>query len=209
VVAALSGDDLPGYGELAPCPLAELSGTHFGLTVDKLPVNFTGRRSVALAVNGSSPGPTLRWREGDAITIAVTNRLSEPTSIHWHGMRIPAEMDGVPGLSYAGIPPGATFVYKFEVKQSGTYWYHSHTKLQELQGLLGAIVIEPRRADPVTFDREYAVLLSDWTDANAETILSNLKQDSDYYNYHRFTLANLMEDAKKNGFGSTVRERLA
>jgi FtsP/CotA-like multicopper oxidase with cupredoxin domain len=120
VLAALSGDTLPGYGETMPHTQAELSGTHFELTIDKLPVNITGRRRIALGINGSTPGPTLRWREGDTVTIAVTNRLSEPTSIHWHGMRIPTEMDGVPGLSYAGIAPGATFVYKFELKQSGT-----------------------------------------------------------------------------------------
>ena len=111
--------------------LATLTGKDFELTIDSLPVNFTGRRSVATAVNGSVPGPILRWREGDTVTIAVTNRLPTPTSIHWHGMRIPAEMDGVPGLSYAGIAPGKTFVYRFPVLQNGTYWYHSHSHFQE------------------------------------------------------------------------------
>jgi FtsP/CotA-like multicopper oxidase with cupredoxin domain len=137
------------------------------------------RFRIRVGVNGSSPGPTLRWREGDTITIAVTNRLKEPGSIRWHGMRIPTEMDGVPGLSYRGIAPCETFVYRFPGLQSGTYCYHSHSKLQEQIGLLGSIVIEPRDSYPVEFDREYAVLLSDWTDANPESLLSNLKQESD------------------------------
>jgi FtsP/CotA-like multicopper oxidase with cupredoxin domain len=174
-LAAFGGNSLPALSESAEQKPTELSGTHFELTLDTLPVNFTGRNSVATAVNGSSPGPTLRWREGDAITIAVTNRLKEPSSIHWHGMRIPTEMDGVPGLSYRGIALGETFVYRFPVLQSGTYWYHSHSQLQEQTGLLGSIVIEPRDPYPVEFDREYVVLLSDWTDANPESIFSNLK----------------------------------
>ncbi len=186
-----------------------LSGTHFDLVIDALPVNFTGRHAIATGVNGSSPGPTLRWREGDTVTLAVTNRLNVPSSIHWHGMRIPAGMDGVPGLSYRGIAPGETFVYRFPVRQNGTYWYHSHSQFQEQTGLLGAIVIEPRGHDPVEFDREYVVLLSDWTDANPETIFSNLKQESDYYNYHRSTVANFVADAKKQGAAPTVRNHLA
>jgi CopA family copper-resistance protein len=208
-LAAFGGNCLPALSESAEQKPTELSGTHFELTLDTLPVNFTGRDSVATAVNGSSPGPTLRWREGDTITIAVTNRLKEASSIHWHGMRIPTEMDGVPGLSYRGIAPGETFVYRFPVLQSGTYWYHSHSQLQEQTGLLGSIVIEPRDPYPVEFDREYVVLLSDWTDANPESIFSNLKQESDYYNYHRHTVANFIGEAKDKGAGSTLKERMA
>jgi CopA family copper-resistance protein len=207
-LAAFAGDSMAALSETATRTPAELSGTHFELTLDELPVNFTGRRSVATGVNGSSPGPTLRWREGDTITIAVTNRLKEPGSIHWHGMRIPTEMDGVPGLSYRGIAPGETFVYRFPVLQSGTYWYHSHSKFQEQTGLLGALVIEPREPYPVEFDREYVVLLSDWTDANPESILSNLKQESDYYNYHRNTVANFISHAKEKGAGATMAARM-
>jgi FtsP/CotA-like multicopper oxidase with cupredoxin domain len=114
---------------------AVLSGKEFELTIDTIPVNITGRSRLATAVNGSMPGPTRRLREGDPVTIAVTNRLKESTSIHWHGMRIPAEMDGVPGLSFAGIEPGKTFVFRFPVNQSGTYWYHSHSGFQEQTGL--------------------------------------------------------------------------
>jgi FtsP/CotA-like multicopper oxidase with cupredoxin domain len=164
-MAALAGTDLAAFGETTQQSPTVLSGTHFELTIDTLPVNFTGRHVIATGINGSSPGPTLRWREGDTVTLAVTNNLKVPSSIHWHGMRIPTAMDGVPGLSYRGIAPGETFVYRFPVRQSGTYWYHSHTQFQEQTGLLGAIVIELRDRDPIDFDREYVVLLSDWTDA--------------------------------------------
>jgi CopA family copper-resistance protein len=185
-----------------------LSGKEFELTIDTIPVNITGRSRLATVVNGSMPGPTLRLREGDTVTIAVTNRLKESTSIHWHGMRIPAEMDGVPGLSFAGIEPGRTFVYRFPVKQSGTYWYHSHSGFQEQTGLRGALIIEPRNADPVAFDREYVIFLTDWTDENPHTILSNLKEENDYYNYHGLTFPGFFSQAKKNGFRSTLSNHM-
>lgn len=188
---------------------AVLTGNHFEFTVDSLPVNFTGHRTVAAAINGSVPGPTLRWREGDAVTVAVTNYLKTPTSIHWHGIRLPADMDGVPGLSYLGIAPGETFHYRIPVTQNGTYWYHSHSRFQEQVGVYGALIVEPRRKDPIAFDREHVVLFSDWTDTNPETIFSNLKQQSDYYNYHRLTLPSFISAARKEGAGSTVAERLA
>ncbi len=149
-----------------------LTGNHFDLAIEAHHVNFTGRRVKALKINGTLPGPTLKWREGDTVTIAVTNHLPSETSIHWHGMRIPAEMDGVPGLSFAGIAPGNTFVYRFPVLQNGTYWYHSHSGFQEQLGLWGAIVIEPQGKDPIEYDRDYVVLLSDWTDTKPETLYS-------------------------------------
>ncbi len=124
-----------------------LSGTTFNLTIDRLPVNFTGVTRMATAINGTLPGPTLRWKEGDTVTINVTNRLSETTSIHWHGMILPYDMDGVPGLSYPGIRPGETFQYRFKVKQSGTYWYHSHSGFQEMTGMYGSIIIDPAQED--------------------------------------------------------------
>lgn len=208
-IAALGGADFTVFAE-GPRPTSQvLSGTHFELTLDTLPVNFTGRRAIATGVNGASPGPTLRWREGDSVTIAVTNRLKEYSSIHWHGIRIPTDMDGVPGLSYRGIAPDETFTYRFPVRQNGTYWYHSHTGFQEQTGLLGAIVIEPRTPDPIAFDREYVLLLSDWTDTDPEKIFSNLKEESSYYNYHRFTIANFIKDAKKQGMGSALTKRMA
>jgi CopA family copper-resistance protein len=208
-LSACGWKERPAFGETAPPNPAVLTGTHFDLTIDTIPVNFTGRPSRATAVNGSTPGPILRWREGDTVTISLTNRLKHATSIHWHGVRVPADMDGVPGLSFAGIPPGETFEYRFPVQQSGTYWYHSHSGFQEQTGLIGAVIIDPRDRDPIEFDREYVVLLSDWTDANPETIFSNLKAQSDYYNYHRLTLPNLISATAKDGFGSTVSQRLA
>jgi CopA family copper-resistance protein len=188
--------------------LATLTGKDFELTIDSLPVKFSGRRSVATAVNGSVPGPILRWREGDTVTIAVTNRLPTPTSIHWHGVRVPAEMDGVPGLSFAGIAPGKTFVYRIPVVQNGTYWYHSHSGSQEQIGLIGALVIEPRDEDPIAYDRDYVVLLSDWSDRNPETLYSNLKKQSDYYNFHKRTAGTFINDARSKGLRSTVQNRL-
>jgi CopA family copper-resistance protein len=188
---------------------ATLTGKDFELTIDSLPVNFTGRHSIATAVNGSVPGPILRWREGDTVTVAVTNRLKVPTSIHWHAIRLPANMDGVPGLSFSGIPPGKTFVYRIPVVQSGTYWYHSHSRFQEQTGLIGALIVERREKDAIEFDKEYVVVLSDWADANPETIFSNLKQQSDYYNYHRLTLPDFFSEAKKKGLRPTISDRLA
>jgi CopA family copper-resistance protein len=212
VVAGLHLGGFPALGETSqeagPRTPETLSGNHFELTVDQLPVNFTGKKRTAVAANGSVPGPTLRWREGEVVTVAVTNRLKTPTSIHWHGMRLPTEMDGVPGLSFTGIAPGELFVYRFPVVQSGTYWYHSHSGGQEQQGLTGALIVEPKAKDPIAFDREYVVMLTDWTDTDPMTVLSNLKQDSDYYNYRQRTAGTFFSDVKKNGLQSTVSERL-
>ncbi len=188
--------------------LPELSGTEFDLTIDTMPVNFTGRRATAMAVNGSVPGPLIRWREGDTVTLRVTNHMQVPTSIHWHSLRIPADMDGVPGLTFPGIAPGETFVYKFAVRQHGTAWYHSHTRFQEQSGLIGPLIIEPRFQTPIEADRDYVVFLSDWTDTDPETVFSNLKQQSDYYNYHRRTLPDFIAASRRQGFWSTLTERM-
>jgi len=185
-----------------------LSGNSFSLVVEELPVNFTGRPSMATAVNGMVPGPLLRWSEGDDITIAVTNRLKEQTSIHWHGVRTPTDMDGVPGLSFRGIDPGETFVYHFPVRQRGTYWYHSHSHFQEQTGHYGPIVIAPAGADPVEYDREYTVVLADWTDKDPGTVLSNLKKQSNYYNYHQRTVGTFLADVREKGVGATMSDRL-
>jgi CopA family copper-resistance protein len=190
----------------APAPV--LSGTEFALTIEPVPVTINGRAATATGVNGQLPAPILRWREGDTLTLAVTNRLSEPSSIHWHGVRTPSPMDGVPGLSFRGIAPGETFVYRFPVHQSGTYWYHSHTMFQEQTGLYGAIVIEPKGGYPQAFDRDYVVLLSDWSFEQPETIVSNLKFQSDYYNYGQRTLGTFIEDAEKKGLAATAADRL-
>jgi FtsP/CotA-like multicopper oxidase with cupredoxin domain len=185
-----------------------LSGSDFVLEIGPVPMNITGRPRTATGVNGSVPAPILRWREGDTITLAVTNRLSDPTSIHWHGVRTPSPMDGVPGLSFNGIAPGQTYLYRFPVHQSGTYWYHSHSAFQEQTGVYGAIIIEPRRGYEQAFDRDYVVLLSDWSDENPDTIVSNLKFQSDYYNFGQRTVGTFFADVAHKGFAATVSDRL-
>ena len=208
-ITAYNFRGIPVFANVAPHNPPVLSGTHFDLTIDSLQVNFTGHRSVATAINGSVPGPTLRWTEGENVTIAVTNRLTKSTSIHWHGIRLPADMDGVPGLSFPGIAPGETFHYRMPVVQNGTYWYHSHSRFQEQTGLSGALIIAPQHKDPIESDKEYVIFLSDWTDTNPETLFSNLKEQSDYYNYHRLSLPNFLKSAQKKGLKKTFANRAA
>ncbi|WP_339674264.1 multicopper oxidase domain-containing protein, partial [Dasania marina] len=141
-----------------------LSGRVIDLVVAETPVNFTGVIRIATTINGSIPAPTLRLREGDEVTIRVTNRLPVATSIHWHGIILPYQMDGVPGISFKGIAPGETFTYQFKLQQSGTYWYHSHSGFQEMSGMYGALIIEPRNGERIKADRDLVVQLSDWTD---------------------------------------------
>ncbi len=203
--ASVGGLVRPASAAITP-PL--LSGTEFALEIGPVPVNVTGRPRIAIGINGMTPAPILRWREGDTVSVAVTNRLREPTSIHWHGIRVPSPMDGVPGFSFAGIAPGETFVYRFPVQQSGTYWYHSHSGFQEQTGLYGAIVVEPKAGYRYRFDRDYIVLLSDWTDEKPETIVSNLKFQSDYYNRGQRTVGTFIEDTRRQGLSATVTDRL-
>jgi len=192
----------------ATASAAELQGSVFDLRIASLDVNFTGRVRPAIAVNGSIPAPLLRLREGDTVTINVENTLDEDSSIHWHGLILPANMDGVPGLSFKGIPAGGSYLYRFPVRQSGTYWYHSHSAFQEQTGLYGAIVIEPAEPEPIRFDRDYVVLLSDWTDERPERVFSKLKKDSGYYNFRKRTLADFLRDIEKDGWKTTVADRL-
>ncbi len=187
---------------------AELRGTEFHLEIGETPVNFTGAARVATTVNGRLPGPLLRWREGDTVTLHVTNRLREQTSIHWHGILLPTGMDGVPGLSFAGIDPGQTFTYRFDVRQSGTYWYHSHSGFQEQTGLYGAIVIDPRHRDPIASDRDYTVLLSDWTDEDPMRVFDKLKVMPDYYNRIQPSMQSLADNAGDNGWRAALADRL-
>ncbi len=207
--AALS---LPGHnawaapGTGAP---AMLTGPNFDLAIGRTPVNMTGRQVMATGVNASVPGPILRWREGETVTLNVSNHLRVPTSIHWHGIRSPASMDGVPALSFASIMPGETFTYRIPLHQSGTYWYHSHSGFQEQTGLYGAIIVEPRGGYAQPFDREYVVLLSDWSDTDPDEIVSNLKMQSDYYDLHQRTVGTFVRDVRKDGLGSAIDDRLA
>jgi len=196
-------------GRLRAAETSVLSGTEFDLSIGETPVNFTGRNAVATTVNDRVPGPILRWRQGDTVTVHVRNGLSVPTSIHWHGIRTQADMDGVPGLSFAGIEPGQTFTYRIPLHQHGTYWYHSHSGFQEQTGLYGALIVEPRAGYVDRFDRDHVVFLSDWSDEDPETIVSNLKFQSDYYNYGQRTLGTFFADARAQGVRRTISDRLA
>ena len=185
-----------------------LTGTDFDLSIGTSPVNFTGRTRPAMTVNGSLPAPILRWREGDTVTLRVANRLTDAmTSIHWHGILLPANMDGVPGMSFDGIHPGETYQYRFQLKQSGTYWYHSHSLFQEQAGLYGAIVIDPIEPLPYAFDREHVVLLSDWTDLDPGALFRRLKKFSEYDNYYKPTVGDFIRDVRRMGLAETIEDR--
>jgi len=184
-----------------------LSGNEFDLHIDYQKVNFTGKTRIATTVNGSLPAPILRWKEGDRVKLRVTNHLKEDSSIHWHGIVLPSTMDGSPGFDFDGIKPGETFEYEFDVKQNGTYWYHSHSGMQEQTGLSGAIIIDPKETDPVSYDRDMIVMLADWTDNDPEKIYHKIKKMSHYYNYRERTLSDFWADIKTKGFAQTWSER--
>ena len=162
-----------------------LAGAFFNLRIGPTPVSIAGQIATALGINGSVPGPLLRFREGSTVTLDVHNELEEDTSIHWHGLLLPTNMDGVPGLSFAGIKPGQKYRYRYDVVQNGTYWYHSHSGLQEQSGVYGPLIIDAAEPEPFTYDREFVVLLSDWTFEDPERVFANLKMQDDYYNGRR------------------------
>ena len=189
---------LAGLGALAALPRAwaqvravDLRDTPvsraYDLTVAETPLNVTGKPAQGITINGTMPGPVLRFREGDEVVIRVTNRLREVTGIHWHGLLVPNDQDGVPGVTYPGIRPGETFTYRFKLRQSGTYWYHSHAALQEAAGYFAPLIIEPAKPDPFQYDRDYVVVISDWIDTPPAQVLANLKKVDGYYNYRRVT----------------------
>lgn len=184
-----------------------LRGQSFDLEVAESKVNFTGAVRSATTINGSIPAPTLIWREGDIVTLRVTNRLSVPTSIHWHGMILPYEMDGVPGLSFSGIAPGETFTYRFRVQQSGTYWYHSHSGFQEMTGMYGAIIVEPKNGERIRAECDHVVVLSDWTDEKPMDVFAKLKQQGDYYNFNQPTLPDFLNDVSESGLRRALSGR--
>ncbi|WP_290523823.1 copper resistance system multicopper oxidase [Alcanivorax sp.] len=184
-----------------------ISGDAFHLTLGGADVNITGKPRPATTINGSIPGPTLRWREGDTVTLKITNLLPETSSIHWHGLLLPYQMDGVPGLSFDGIKPGETFTYQFPVVQSGTYWYHSHSGFQEQTGIYGSIIIDPKTPDPHAFDREQVVMLSDWSDADPNHIYATLKKLSHYYNFNERTVFDTLRDIREKGVMQTLKDR--
>ena len=174
-------------------PLAIVSGNEIALSIGHAMLPVGGREGHAIGINGTSPGPIIRLKEGQNVRLAVTNALSEDSSIHWHGLLLPFQMDGVPGVSFPGIKPGQTFVYDFPVRQSGTYWYHSHSGLQEAMGMYGAIVIDPAGPDPVAHDREHVILLADWSFMHPHTILRKLKAQGGYFNMQKQTLSGLIK----------------
>ncbi len=181
----------------------------YNLTVDKVLIDTGNFEKEGIGYNGSSPGPVLRFKEGEDVTIKVTNNLDESTSIHWHGLILPFQMDGVPKISFPGIAPGETFTYKFPVLQSGTYWFHSHSGFQEPDGAYGSIVIEPKKREPFRFDKDYVVQFTDTHPHSGKRILRNLKMSADYYNRKQQTLGDFFADVSKNGFAATVNDRMA
>ena len=189
--------------------VATLDGSDFDLTISETLADFTGSPRFALTVNGSVPSPTLRWREGDIVTARVTNTLDEVSSIHWHGILLPANQDGVPGLSFNGIRPGETHTYRFTVRQGGTYWYHSHAGFQEQRGMYGALIIDPIEPEPFAYDRDHVVMLSDWTDENPDRVFAKLKKQSHYYNFNEPTVGDFVRDVRARGFGAALADRVA
>ncbi|WP_198336790.1 copper resistance system multicopper oxidase [Psychrobacter celer] len=171
-----------------------LTGNEFDLYVSEKMITVNGKSSMATLINDSLPAPTLKMQEGDTVTIRVHNQLNESTSIHWHGLLVPFEMDGVPGISFDGIPAGSTFTYKFKLTQSGTYWYHSHTGFQEQTGMRGAIVIEPKGRERYPIEEDHVILLSDWTHRDPHNLVKLLKQRADFDNYHLPDFKKLLSD---------------
>lgn len=199
---ALSGSatDLTG--------MKALSGNRFDLSVSQKTCTIDGKAGRGVLVNGQLPAPLLRWREGESVTLRVTNNLRVDTSIHWHGILLPFQMDGVPGVTFPGIRPGETFVYEFPLQQAGTYWYHSHSGLQEQSGHYGPIIIEPRGTDADAGNREYVILLSDWTFEDPHHVYSKLKKMSDNYNFQKRTVGEFFKDSQEDGLTNAVRDRL-
>ena len=185
----------------------EVSGNAFDLTVGHSAVEIGGRSGHAITINGTLPGPLIRFREGEKVTLKVTNTLDEDTSIHWHGLLVPFHMDGVPGVSFPGIKPKSTFTYEFAVPQSGTYWYHSHSGLQEQMGHYGPLIIDPAGDDPVQSDREYVLVLSDWSFEHPHKVFARLKKDAAVYNFQQRTAGDFLKDARENGLGATLADR--
>lgn len=196
----------PAWAETGTTGLAgsgnTLGGETIALSIGHAPFSVGGKASHAYTINGTVPGPIIRLKEGQKVRIAVTNTLSEDTSIHWHGLLLPFQMDGVPGISFPGIKPGETFNYEFEVRQSGTYWYHSHSNMQETMGQYGAIIIDPAGADPVAYDREHVIVLSDWSQMHAMEQMRKLKAMGGYFNMNKQTLAGRLK-----GKDQTAAER--
>ncbi|MEH6404096.1 MAG: copper resistance system multicopper oxidase, partial [Sneathiella sp.] len=188
---------------------ANVTAETYNITVDNVLIDTGDFVKKGIGYNGASPGPVLKFKEGEDVTINVTNNLSETTSIHWHGLILPYQMDGVPDISYEGIKPGDTFTYKFPVVQSGTYWFHSHSGFQEPDGAYGAITIAPKKRDPFRYNKDYVVQFTDKHPHSGSRIMRNLKMVPDYYNRKQQTLADFFKDVDTNGFDATVSDRMS
>ena len=184
-----------------------LTGKEFDLYVSEKMITVNGKSSMATLINDSLPAPTLKMQEGDTVTIRVHNQLNESTSIHWHGLLVPFEMDGVPGISFDGIPAGSTFTYKFKLIQTGTHWYHSHTGFQEQTGMRGAIVIEPKGRERYPIEEDHVILLSDWTHRDPHNLLKLLKQRADFDNYHLPDFKKLLSDIAETDLKTAFDKR--
>ena len=202
------GGMIAGILALLMAPVASQADV-YDITVDNVIIDTGDFKKTGIGYNGASPGPALRFKEGEDVTINVTNNLDKATSIHWHGLILPYQQDGVPTISYDGIEPGETFTYNFPVVQSGTYWYHSHSGFQEPDGAYGAIVIEPKKREPFRYDREYVVQLTDKHPHAGARIMRNLKMMPDYYNRQQQTLGDFFDDTDKNGLAATIKDRMA
>ncbi|MEP3562776.1 MAG: copper resistance system multicopper oxidase [Marinobacter sp.] len=188
---------------------ALLCAGEYNLTVDRVTIDTGDFVKKGIGYNGKSPGPVLRFKEGENVKINVTNNLDEMTSIHWHGLILPFQQDGVPGISFPGIKAGETFTYEFPVVQAGTYWFHSHSGFQEPDGAFGSIIIEPKGREPFRYDREYVIQLTDKHPHTGDRIMRNLKMMPDYYNREQQTVGEFFSDAKTNGLANTIKDRMA
>ena len=203
----LPGSVSMGTAHASTQPL--LSGDIIDLTIGEQRFGVDGRTGRAIMINGTIPGPVIRLNEGQEATLRVTNRLKERTSIHWHGILLPPDMDGVPGVSFAGIEPGETFTYRFPVTQSGTYWFHSHSGGQELLGVYAPMILAPLEPEPFQYDRDYVVMLSDWSFESPEALLSNLKKQGGYYNFQKRTAREFVADIGRVGWWATLYSYLS
>jgi CopA family copper-resistance protein len=188
---------------------SQLNGNVVDLTIAETPFRLNGRTAPAITINGTIPGPVIRLKEGQQATLRVTNRLQEVTSIHWHGLLVPPEMDGVPGVSFAGIEPDTTFTYQFPVRQSGTYWFHSHSGGQELLGMYAPMIIDPVEPEPFRYERDYVVMLSDWSFESPESLLANLIKQGGYYNFQKRAAREFFSGVARSGWLPTLRDYLS
>lgn len=187
---------------------ATLSGEIIDLHISEARFTVEDRSASAMTINGTIPGPMIRLKEGQEVTLRVKNLLPERTSIHWHGILLPPDMDGVPGVSFGGIEPGETFTYRFPLTQSGTYWYHSHSRGQELRGMYAPLIVDPIEPEPFRYNRDYVMILSDWTSESPRTLFANLKKLPGYYNFQRRTSEEFFADASRMGWWPAIQDYL-